>query len=126
MKPSAPKPQGRLDRIENGRFATGNTGGPGRPRRHIEADYLQMMTAACSPDAWREIVERAVNDAKTGDGRAREWLAGYVVGRPEAVAPTLFTLAAEELAEADPLRRAAQIERQHEVLGQGIGFPLRP
>jgi hypothetical protein len=31
---------------------------------------------------WQAIVARAVEDAKAGDARAREWLARYLVGDP--------------------------------------------
>jgi hypothetical protein len=35
-----------------------------------------------SLDRWREIVERAVAEASKGDAKAREWLASYLVGKP--------------------------------------------
>ena len=51
-------------RTDDGRFATGNPGGPGRPRRAIEADYLKAFSDAVPLDAWRTIVSRAVADAQ--------------------------------------------------------------
>ena len=50
---------------------------------------------------WRkgeEIVEKAVADAKNGGPKAREWLAGYLVGKPEGLAPTLKGMAIEDAA----------------------------
>ena len=65
---------------ERGRFAVGNSGGPGRPRRAIEREYLRAVSDAVPLEAWTAIVERAVSDAKDGDDKARNWLAKYVIG----------------------------------------------
>ena len=65
-----------------GRFAAGNAGGPGRPRRAIETDYLAALSDAVPMDRWRKIVERAVTDAEQGDVKAREWLGSYLAGKP--------------------------------------------
>ncbi len=97
------------DRDRAGRFATGNQGGPGRPRRATERAYLAAISEACPQDAWREIVARAVADAKTGDAKARDWLAAYLVGRPDAAAVTLHTLAVEETSETDPVAADATL-----------------
>ena len=67
-------------RDNHGRFAPGNAGGPGRPRRAVERDYLTTLTEACPPEKWRAIVDRAVTDAKDGDPKARDWLARYLIG----------------------------------------------
>lgn len=61
-------------RDKNGRFAAGNPGGPGRPRREVERAYVDATTAAVPIDAWTAIVTKAVADAKAGDGVARAWL----------------------------------------------------
>ena len=66
----------------HGRFVPGNPGGPGRPRRVTERDYLVTLTEECSPEAWRAICRRAVADALAGDARARDWLARYLLGNP--------------------------------------------
>jgi hypothetical protein len=50
----APKPSEGRDR--RGRFTTGNLGGPGRPRRTIERQYLAALSEEVSLDAWREVV----------------------------------------------------------------------
>jgi hypothetical protein len=68
------------DRNECGQFANGNPGGPGRPRRAIEREYLAALSDAVSVDAWREVVAQALADAKAGDAAARAWLAKYLVG----------------------------------------------
>jgi hypothetical protein len=67
-------------RTENDRFAPGNPGGPGRPKRDVEHRYLEAISEVASLESWRKIVARAVEDAKQGDARAREWLSRYLIG----------------------------------------------
>lgn len=67
-------------RDEAGRFAQGNRGGPGRPRRAVELDYLAALGDALTLTDWKEIVTRAVTDAKQGDPKAREWVGRYALG----------------------------------------------
>ena len=74
-----------MDETQNGhdsrgRFASGNSGGPGRPRRAIETDYLAALGDALTIDAWREIVTGAITSAKIGDDKARAWLSKYALG----------------------------------------------
>ncbi|MCW5775902.1 MAG: hypothetical protein KIS87_05600 [Phycisphaeraceae bacterium] len=95
-----------------GRFAPGCPGGPGRPRRAVEADYLRALSEACPVDAWTRIVRRAVEDAEKGDGAARAWLARYLMPDPSGARP-LLGLAVDDLTGADPVAEAA---RQHEEL----------
>lgn len=79
-------------RDTRGRFAAGNPGGPGRPRRAVEADYLMALADSVSRDDWREIVRRAVEDAKAGNHQARVWLAGFLIGE----SASLFGMAVKE------------------------------
>lgn len=76
---------GRIDGAGNGRdrggkFAKGNPGGPGRPSRAVERDYLAMLSDRCPPEVWAEVVDRAVEDARKGDAAARAWLSKYLLG----------------------------------------------
>ena len=82
----------------NGQFAKGNPGGPGRPPLITERKYLGVTIVACPPETWQAIVEKAVEDAKTGDAKAREWLSSYLLGKPEQTAPTLKEMAIDEAA----------------------------
>jgi hypothetical protein len=87
------------DRDERGRFVAGNGGGPGRPRRAIEREYLAVISDSLSLEDWREVVTHAVEVAKQGDDKARAWLAKYVIGD----APIGLTeLLARELLDIDP------------------------
>jgi hypothetical protein len=62
------------------RVTTGNLGSPGRPRRPIEREYLRALNEAVSLEDWQGVVRAAVAQAKEGDGKAREWLARYLIG----------------------------------------------
>ena len=80
-------------RDEQRRFTPGNPGGPGRPRRTIEREYMAALGEAVALADWREVVARAVADAKAGDQGARNWLAKYLLGcNPR----TLLDIAADE------------------------------
>jgi hypothetical protein len=75
------------DRNANGRFAAGWRGGPGRPHRSVETQYLTALREAVPLETWGRICEAAVAQAVAGDAKAREWLASYLIGRPiQAVA----------------------------------------
>ena len=71
---------GANGRDQAGRFGRGNPGGPGRPPRSVEARYHRALTAACPPELWQSIVEKAVEQALEGDGAARAWLSRFLVG----------------------------------------------
>jgi hypothetical protein len=70
-------------RDENGRFAKGNGGGPGRPKRAREERFYEILITTVSFEDWKRIVERARDQALRGDAVARKWLADYLIGEPE-------------------------------------------
>ena len=86
----------RKGRDTRGRFTDGNPGGPGRPRRAVEREYLAAMSDAVPPDLWQKIVLRAVGCAEVGERWAIEWLAKYLLGEPQGVSLTLTELATRE------------------------------
>ena len=88
-------------RKSNGRFGKGNKGGPDRPARDIEADYLPTLSDTVTSDRWRRIVARAADDAEAGDHRAREWLGKYLVGDKAAVAISMHTETPMRVVELD-------------------------
>ena len=59
--------------------------GPGRPTRAREEKYLKTLVQAVSTEEWAQIADRAVEDAKNGDWRARNWLSDYLMGKPTQV-----------------------------------------
>ncbi len=72
-------------RDSHGRFAPGHSGGPGRPAAKREREYLETLSSVCTVDDWKEICQRAVEDAKKGNSRAREWLSKYILPDPSSV-----------------------------------------
>ncbi|MFN2202346.1 MAG: hypothetical protein ACK2UO_14155 [Caldilineaceae bacterium] len=95
-------------RDSSGRFQVGNPGGPGRPQRRTEAFYMQAMMDEVPLDTWRDVVRAAVTAAKSGDHRARSWLAKYLVGEPKTEVPAPMQVIVEQLLQVDPaLDRAA-------------------
>ena len=99
-----------------GRFLKGTKGGPGRPKRAVEADYLRSLTDAVSLDEWRAMVLAVVEQAKQGDMRSISWLGRYLLGTPGANTPTLGDLARSE----------AQVD-EHEAGGDvdaGMSFDI--
>lgn len=81
MAKIAKLPAQDIDRDGSGKFANGNKAsvGHGRPPRQVESEYLRVVAQACDLDVWREIVSRAVQDAKSGDAKAREFLARWIM-----------------------------------------------
>lgn len=70
-------------RDSKGRFVKGASGNPqGRLPKEIEQTYLQVCESTCPFDVWREITMKAVEQAKRGDARARQWLSDYLIGKP--------------------------------------------
>lgn len=67
---------------ENGKFAKGNPGGPGRPKKEREQKYYEITLTAVTFDEWKAIVIKAKDQAKRGDAVARKWLSDYLLGPP--------------------------------------------
>lgn len=73
-------------RDENGRFLPGHAPvSPGRPKRPVEIEYLNILKLGVTVDDWRKIVQTAVARAMSGDWKAREWLANYLIGKPPQI-----------------------------------------
>lgn len=71
--------------------------------RRTERDYMGVLLDAVTLDDWREVIAGAKAAAKAGDAQARSWLAQYLMGRPEAKAPTPLTVVVQQLNGADPV-----------------------
>lgn len=67
-------------RDKSGRYAPGHCGGPGRRPVPVELAYLETTRAACPPEEWRRVVEKALEQAIRGEHRAREWLRRVLLG----------------------------------------------
>ena len=105
-------------RDDNGRFLPGNPGGPGRPRRQTEGEYLRAVQRACSLEDVAAIAARAVSQARGGDARAREWLSRYLLGIPGAVALKPSDIAWQDESGYDPVEaRVADTRLTSQLLG---------
>lgn len=70
-------------RNEKGQFTKGNPGGPGRPRREVEARNLQLFWATVSDEDWQAVVAAMIKQAKRGNVAAAQWLGNYHMGKPQ-------------------------------------------
>jgi len=71
--------------------------------RRTEGDYMGVLLDTVTLNDWRSVVNGALQAAKGGDPQARNWLAQYLVGRPEGKAPTPMNIVVQQLGGADPL-----------------------
>lgn len=85
-----------MERTTDGKFASGNAGGPGRPPRPVERDYLASLGDSVPLESWKKIVATAVDRAIEGDSKARDWLSRYLLGNQASDKPML-DLARREL-----------------------------
>ena len=69
-------------RTERGRFAAGNPGGPGRPRKETEQGYADAMRDAITPADLCDVLKSMVRRAKGGDVAATKLVLNYTVGLP--------------------------------------------
>lgn len=71
--------------------------------RRTESDYMGVMLDAVTLDDWRDVITCTLQLAKDGDPSARAWLAQYLVGKPEAKAPTPLTVVVNQWSGKDPV-----------------------
>lgn len=71
-------------REPNGNFKLGNPGGPGRAFVRQER-FLLAINEAVTPVHWNKIIKKAIEQAIDGDRHAREFLAKWLMGQPDAV-----------------------------------------
>lgn len=69
--------------------------------RRTEGDYMGVLLDAVSLEDWRGVVTGALQAAQGGDPQARNWLAQYLIGRPEGKAPTPLTVVVNQLSGND-------------------------
>jgi hypothetical protein len=69
------------DRDEKGRFVKGVSGNPGG-KPLDQTKYLKKIDTTMSLKEWRAIVLKAIEQAKRGDPKARQWLSDYLLGKP--------------------------------------------
>ena len=70
------------DRDPQGRFAAGNSGGPGNPHARHCARMLEVFRNTVSVEAFANIVRKLIEKAEAGDTSAAKIIVSYVVGKP--------------------------------------------
>jgi len=83
------------ERDQVGRFARK---GP-RPglTQEVRDQYLRTMSSVATVEEWQEITRKAVEDAKLGNWRARDWLSNYLLGKATQYVETEVTRFEESL-----------------------------
>mgnify|MGYP001381747965 FL=1 len=119
-------------RDNQGRFSKGNPGGPGRPRRAVEEDYLAALSDQLSIERWENIVSKAIEDAENGDHKARDWIARYALGPSPKVAEMglqgalrLFQLAVDEAREKTVEEKIENRVANDRLLESSYDSPLK-
>lgn len=73
-------------RDAQGHWLPGQSGNKrGRPARETEREYLDVTLGICTKERWATVIEKAMEQAERGDGRAREWLGRHILGDPVQV-----------------------------------------
>jgi hypothetical protein len=79
--------------------------------RRTQSDYLAALLDRVTLETWGEVIDATVAAAKSGDAQARTWLAAYLVGKPQAEAPTPLALIVQRISGDDELvKRLAEPE----------------
>lgn len=71
--------------------------------RRTESDYMGVLLDTVTLEDWREVIAGTLQLAKQGDPQARAWLGQYLVGKPEAKAPTPLTVVVNQWSGEDPV-----------------------
>ncbi len=78
----APEKTPPKERDAQGRFAAGNSGGPGNPHARHCARMLEIFRNAVSKEALNRIVCKLIEKAEAGDTSAAKILVSYSIGKP--------------------------------------------
>lgn len=72
-----------------------------------ELVLMRVLNETLTATDWKEIIAATIQKAKEGDGRARAWLASYVLGKPK-----------------NPVKKLAELESDHEFRQSKAGREL--
>ena len=78
----SPSPNGSNGRDSCGKFAKGNSGGPGNPYARRVAQMRSIIAAEFTDEDVHQVLRKLVEMAKNGDLAAAKLLLSYAVGRP--------------------------------------------
>jgi hypothetical protein len=80
--PVSEKTRATEGREANGRFASGNPGGPGNPHARQLAEYKKAMLAVVSIERLNRILDAIAKKAEDGDVAAAKLILQYTLGKP--------------------------------------------
>jgi hypothetical protein len=99
-KPLEPFGNGRA---AGGRFAPGNPGGPGNPYARQVAELRKAFLSAASPEKMKELADKLLSQALSGDTAAASLFLAYALGKPgKAADPDRVDLEEWALLDASP------------------------
>jgi hypothetical protein len=78
----SPSPNGSNGRDTSGKFAKGNSGGPGNPYARRVAQMRSIIAQEFTDEDLHQVARKLVDMAKNGDLAAAKLLLSYSVGRP--------------------------------------------
>lgn len=72
------------NRNSKGQFVKGHVSYKqgGRAKRSVEDKYLKALRDSVTTKDWKDICNKAIEQSKSGDKAARQWLSDYLLGRP--------------------------------------------
>lgn len=106
------------ERDAKGRFAKGNRGGPGRPKRDVERDYLAQVAACCPLSPFAKIVNKAVEQAIAGDHKARQWLSQYLLPDPQTMREMAQEAPSVTFSDGSPVQEALRLIQLRREAGE--------
>jgi hypothetical protein len=71
--------------------------------RRTQSDYMAALLDRVTLETWVEVIDATVAAAKSGDTQARAWLAAYLLGKPQAEAPTPLAVIVQRISGDDEL-----------------------
>lgn len=71
--------------------------------RRTQSDYMGALLERVTLETWGDVIDATVTRAKDGDAQARAFLAAYLVGKPNLLAPTPLAVTAARISGDDPL-----------------------
>ena len=92
---------------------------------------MRALSDVLTLDAWRDICETAINAARDGDAKAREWVARYALGVSPTTIHALAVMEAHDLQPIDLVEAEAEIDNANanspaELLNEILGSRDRP
>jgi hypothetical protein len=106
-----PSPNGDSERDQRGRFAKGNSGGPGNPLARQASKFRAAAMSAITPEHVAAIIRKATKKALEGDMKAARLVLERVLGRPGEEMQEIGALAIElpDLNTASDCLRATKV-----------------